>query len=386
LEAAEENVLENGCLHVKIEQNGTLTLTDKRSGRKYSGLCAYEDTGDIGSEYTFCQAGGDVPVTTAASAADIRLLKRTHGETAYEIIHELLLPAAADEALLPEQNRLVSISKRRAGRGKDLLPVTIRTEIILEREAAGLQIKTYFHNVCKDHRLRILFPTDTQTSVHRADSIFEIAVRDNRPAPEWSNPSNCQHLQAFVNVSDDKGGLTVAGKGLNEYEVLLDGRNTIALTLLRAVGELGDWGVFPTPEAQCLGEHVFECMVIPHKDEEGLLSSYTKARQFQIPWTAVQSDIHSGELAVTHSFLDWESEGLAMTAHKLSEDGEMEILRWFNQTAEPRVLTLRQGSDALFHESTILEEKGGLIPELDGERRIEVGPYEIITVGCRLKD
>lgn len=380
LEAAETNILENDYLHVKIEQNGTLTLTDKRNGRKYSGLCAYENVGDIGSEYTFRQAGGDVPITTLSSSADVRLMKRTHEETVYEIIHELMLPAAAENTLLQEQNRLVPIPERRSARGKKLLPVSIRTEITLEQDAAGLQIRTYFHNICKDHRLRIHFPTDTQTSVHHADSIFEIAVRDNRPAPEWSNPSNCQHLQAFVNVSDEEGGLTVAGKGLNEYEVLLDGRNTIALTLLRAVGELGDWGVFPTPEAQCLGEHTFECLIIPHTDEEGLLSSYQQARQFQIPWTVAQSSIHTGELAVTHSFLEWESEGLAMSAHKLSEDGEMEIIRWFNQTAKPRVLTLHQDRDALFNQSTILEGKGGVIADFEGERRIEVGPYEIITV------
>ncbi|MBW4079885.1 alpha-mannosidase [Paenibacillus sp. S150] len=380
LEAAEEHVLENGCLHVKIEQNGTLTLTDKRNGRKYSGLCAYEDTGDIGSEYTFRQAGGDVPITTLSSSADIRLLKRTHEETVYEIVHELMLPEAADNALLEEQNRLVPIPERRSARSMDLLPVTIRTEIILEQEAAGLQVRTYFNNSCRDHRLRILFPTDTETPVHHADSIYEVTVRDNRPAPEWSNPNNCQHLQAFVNVSDEEGGLTVAGKGLNEYEVLQDGRNTIALTLLRAVGELGDWGVFPTPEAQCLGEHVFECMVIPHTDEESLLSSYQQARDFRIPWTLEQTDIHTGELPVTHSFLEWESKGLAMTAHKLSEDGETEILRWFNQTAKPRVLTLRQDNGALFSRSTILEEKGGAIPDSEGERRIEAGPYEIITI------
>ena len=40
--------------------------------------------------------------------------------------------------------------------------------------------------------------------------------------------------------------MTVANKGLHEYEIL--GDDTIAVTILRASGELGDWGYFPTPE------------------------------------------------------------------------------------------------------------------------------------------
>ncbi len=37
-------------------------------------------------------------------------------------------------------------------------------------------------------------------------------------------------------------GVTIFNEGLNEYEVLADG--TIAVTLIRCVGELGDWGLF----------------------------------------------------------------------------------------------------------------------------------------------
>lgn len=47
--------------------------------------------------------------------------------------------------------------------------------------------------------------------------------------------------------------LTQANLGLNKYKVLRDGRNTI--TLLRSVGQLGDRGLLPAPEAQCLGVH-----------------------------------------------------------------------------------------------------------------------------------
>ena len=97
-------------------------------------------------------------------------------------------------------------------------------------------------NQAKDHRVRALFPMDLQASSHNVDSMFEVATRDNEPAAEWENPSYTAHQQAFVDVTTATAGLTVANQGLNEYEVLRDGRNTIAVTLLRSVGELGDWG------------------------------------------------------------------------------------------------------------------------------------------------
>ena len=57
---------------------------------------------------------------------------------------------------------------------------------------------------------------------------------------------------AFRQPNGDEMGLTVATDGLQEYEILpADG--TIAVTVLRSIAELGDWGYFPTPEAQCLG-------------------------------------------------------------------------------------------------------------------------------------
>ena len=46
------------------------------------------------------------------------------------------------------------------------------------------------------------------------------------------------------------------------------GDDTIAVTILRASGELGDWGYFPTPEAQCLREFEVEFAIECHQAQE----------------------------------------------------------------------------------------------------------------------
>ena len=47
-----------------------------------------------------------------------------------------------------------------------------------------------------------------------------MAKRPNVPADTWENPCNAQHQQRFVNVHEDAYGLTIANKGLAEYEIL----------------------------------------------------------------------------------------------------------------------------------------------------------------------
>ncbi len=375
-----DHSMENAYLHVRIAKDGSLDIRDKRNGRQYSGLAYYENVGDIGSEYTFRQPSGDTPITTRGLGAEIRLVEYNENAAVYEIVHELLLPASADERFADELNRHVPITQRKSGRSKRLLPAVIRTVVRLEKNVPITYIRTSFTNQSKDHRLRLLFPTDTMTAVHSADSIYEVAVRDNVPAPEWTNPSNCQHQQAFVNVSDGNGGLTVANKGLNEYEVVNDGRNTIAVTLLRAVAELGDWGVFPTPDAQCLGDHSFECAIIPHASEAGRWDSYTMAYQTQVPWVTTQLPIQEGTLPARFGFLEWHGPGMSLTAYKQSEDGSALIQRWYNMTSEQQTLRVKAEQDSAYYASNILEAE--LEPlTLDGDEVIlTVKPQEIVTL------
>ena len=59
----------------------------------------------------------------------------------------------------------------------------IRTVVSLNRGGKGVEIEATMDNQAKDHRVRALFPTDLQASSHNVDSMFEVATRDNEPAP-----------------------------------------------------------------------------------------------------------------------------------------------------------------------------------------------------------
>lgn len=193
----------------------------------------------------------------------------------------LMLPESADERLDYEQKAVIDIQQRQAQRSHKKRPLIIKTVIRMEKNNPQLQFETHIDNQIKDHRLRVLFPTAIQAKTHFADSIYEVVERPNEPnLLTWKNPENPQHQHAFVSIYENKIGVTIGNYGLNEYEVLKD--NTLAITLLRCVGELGDWGYFPTPEAQCLGKHVMKYSFESVSNKKEHYQSMLRAQQNQM--------------------------------------------------------------------------------------------------------
>ncbi|GIO42395.1 alpha-mannosidase [Paenibacillus apis] len=375
-----ENGMANEHVSVTFREDGAYSLTNLKNGHTFHELGIFESCGDIGNEYVFRQPEGDIALTTRGVPAKITLVENEAYRITYEIVHDWAIPAGADERLEIERNAMVPFRLRQAQRSKQRVPLRIKTRISLENSAQGLTVSTSFDNQAKDHRLRVLFPTGLESATHYADSIFEAAQRNNVPAAEWINPSNAQHQQAFISVNDEANGLTIANKGLNEYEVLRDGKNTIAITLLRAVGELGDWGVFPTPEAQCLGEQTVEYAVFPHRGDLFESGAYEQAYGFQIPWFHIQTGIQFGSLPTTYAPLSWQGEGLALSALKLSEQKDL-IIRWYNLRHQSAKLDVELHVPAsAAYRSDVLERRHDGLALHGGKLSLEAGKAEIVTL------
>ncbi|WP_020429533.1 glycoside hydrolase family 38 C-terminal domain-containing protein, partial [Paenibacillus riograndensis] len=375
-----ESGMANNFLAVHIREDGSYDVTDKRTGRVYEAQGIYEDYGDIGNEYVFRQPEGDVPLTTRGVPARISLVEHEAYRITYEIVHEWEIPASAEASFEEEKRKMVPFRQRKAGRSSEQAPLRIVTRVSLEAGGQGVQVTAAFNNQAKDHRLRVLFPTGLAAATHLVDSVFEAAERDINPAPDWINPSNAQHQQAFVSVSDGMTGFTVANKGLNEYEVLRDGKNTIAITLLRSVSELGDWGVFPTPEAQCLGEHTVEFALCPHAGDAVQSEAFAWAYQYQTPWFAVQTGWQQGSLPAVYQPLEWQGRTLALSAFKMSAAHEDIILRWYNLAHKEQEFTLKAHFPVeAVYASDILERRKPPEQLEEGMLRKAVGPAQIVT-------
>lgn len=371
----EPYVMQNKYLNIKVQEDGSLDVTHRLSGHTFKGLGTYEDYGDIGNEYIYMMPVGEKSITTRGLKAHISVIEDTSYRGTLQVVHELMIPARANDLLEDEIKEIIEFKDRKSQRIDELIPLVITTHYSLEKNGRSIKVKTSFNNQALDHRLRVLFETHIDSPYNYADSIFEVAKRENKPSKHWENPCNAQHQQDFINIHDANIGLTIANKGLNEYEILRDGSQTIAVTMHRGVRELGDWGVFMTPDAQCLGEQVVEFAIIPHGPDKDLYASYQEAYQFAIPLVASQANIQKGNIPLNYKLMDVKGLEVIHSSLKVNETSGDLVARWYNVSENKADLSLK--ADYKVYQSNLLEEKEDKINSLD----IILKGSQILTLG-----
>ena len=381
-QAQQDNTLENAYLKAAIQADGRIDLLDKQTGRLFTGLMQFEDTGDIGTEYTYIGANA-APIYSGDRPARIELLRDLDFVKEYKVTVEMSIPISKDQAAEEEAGTYVALPDRRGGRSAEHITLEVVSYISLTKNGKRLDVRTEINNQARDHRLRVLFPTGLHTDTHKAESVFEAAKRSNAHKDTWENPSGCEHQQGFVMMQEEGCGLAIANIGLYEYETL---GNTMAVTLLRAVGEMGDWGVFPTELSQQQKELCLEYAIIPFGEEKEV---YPEAVAFQCPVLCTPLDGCDGaaldrcdEAVMEREMLSWQGDHLKCTAVKNKMNGDDLILRWVNYSDKEQMLTIRKtGLVNNLYRSNVIEEKGEVLEENAGEWSIVLGPYEIFTAG-----
>lgn len=366
-------VLENEQIKVTVTANGTVNLLDKATNQEMKELLVFEDVGDIANEYIFKQPEGDRALLSTDFDHTLEVVENTAVTGCVRLTHFMEIPVSGDEQLLWEQQKVVDFRFRKAQRAKERIKFTVTTEIRIDAHSKRVAFATTVNNQAKDHRLRVLFPTGLEVEHHEADSIYETVVRPNKVSAHWQNPTNPQHQQAFVNLHSDNCGLTVSNFGLNEYEIMAD---TIAVTLLRCVGELGDWGYFPTPEAQCLGEHTFNYGIEMHGSPETRYETYQNAQAAQFEFVTKQTLLHEGQLASSQQYLTVDCDKFGVTALKRRKNDQAVILRGYNLSSDPTELEVTKAGQMPTGLLNLLEETAGQVEPI-------LRPYEIRTYEIR---
>ena len=97
-------------------------------------------------------------------------------------------------------------------------------------------------------------------------------------------------MNRYIQVKDQSNkGFTVSTIGIAEYEQVRD--EGLYLTLFRSTGELGDWGYFPTPDAQLLGDLAdMEFDLYLDIFDQNPSISIQKALKERVPFFKVQID------------------------------------------------------------------------------------------------
>jgi mannosylglycerate hydrolase len=309
------DTIANAVVLVTAKRDGSIIVTDSRTGAVHAGLHRFEDVGDRGDAYSFCPLEGDVPVATVDDAT-IRVVTGGPLVAELDIGVVLRLPAR------------LSVDRRRR-EGEIEVPVTTRVRVVAGSDR--VEFRTSLDNAAKDHRLRVRFaaPGAAHDSMIRAEGQFGVVRRPVRPAwtgGAWSEPPA---LTAHTSGAVAAGELTVFGKGLPEYEAVPthDGLD-IALTLLRCVSwlsrddlatRLGGAGPsLETPGAQCQGTHTFEYAIAFGERSDGEL--LRASAEYRTPIVVGPAGVRTEDLLAIKG-------DVLVTALKGAEDGDAVVLR-----------------------------------------------------------
>jgi mannosylglycerate hydrolase len=244
----------------------------------------------------------------------------------------------------------------RASRSASTVGERIVTTATLTDGVPRVDVRTVVFNAAEDHRLRVHFPSGVKTAVSKGDQHFGVIERPIA-LPEWDpatwaeQPMGTYPQKAFVSVDDGTYGLTIANRGMPEYEVLdAPSGAEIAITLLRCVGWLsradissrrgGAGPQLRTPGAQMPGRHEFAYSIIPHAGDWASAEAHVAAVQHLRPMRARWNRHGLGHIDYSGALLEVESTAFAVSAIKRAEDGDGVIVRLYNTLDEEADTTI----------------------------------------------
>ncbi|MFA9380928.1 MAG: alpha-mannosidase [Acetanaerobacterium sp.] len=366
-------------------ENGSVTVTDVETGKRLEGLNMLADTGDCGDEYTYCPPEEDFAVYTDPSSVRARMLEHNALRQSFEITGTLMLPAT-----------IIGLNK---GRTKETVPCTYKTVVTLYKGIKRVDVKTTVDNKAKYHRLRVLFPAGVLSEYSYSSGIFSVDRRPVNPPldPNWQELFYTHPQKDFCEVNDGTTGLTIANRGLHEYEVYNEGgQSIIAVTLLRCVEQIsrqyiktrkapGGWNE-KAPDAQCIGSWDFEYSILPHRKDWQTSETYVGAHEYNVPMKAIQVPAATeGGLPPSCSMVQYENKEFILSAFKKCEDGEDYVLRFFNSTDKHVSGKITFGFDfASVALANLREDVVAKLAVQDKSIQIAAKPFEIITLKITL--
>ncbi len=373
------STIENNFYLIKVNPNGIIDILDKIGNEWYKDAFLFEDCADWGDEYDFSgpNEGQSDKIFTTLNSTEVKASPFINGSTHKSLKIELCLELST------------SLSKDRKNRAEELLQNRITMYISLYKNINRVDVKIDLDNKSKDHRLRVIVPTNIKSERVLADGHFNIISRkvELPKVHNWvQDPLPTNHQKDFSAVSKPGKTVAVFNKGLPEYEALKTRDGTIALapTLLRCIEWLsrsdlatrkgGAGPTFLAPKAQCLGEHSFELALAIVNGKSSLIEAeiHNIGKEFNDPLKVVspvmaKSKFRVGDELLIYpsvelilnpttltneplkkslppnlSFLEIENKRILLSALKKSEEGNYVILRCYNiaDTAEKTAIHL----------------------------------------------
>jgi len=334
------SLVENDFLKVKFYPDGSFDLLDKTSARQYQRCHIFEDTEDVGDEYDYSPAAKSQTAWSRGKKGKLRVVHQSPLSAEIEVTTNLSLPAEFDRG-----------ASTKGRRSRKFISGLLEIRFTITATSPYVAVRTTFNNLVRDHRLRVHFPTPMATNHSLAGQQFYVIERSLKK-PHGKNwlqpPSPTDPMQHFCALEERKSGLAILTQGLYEYEARREGKGTsLILTLMRAVGWLSRKDLatrpnhagpaFPTPEAQCQGQHVFHYAVMPYAGNWEKANLPMWAQRYRVPLlekVCRGASSTGSALPAEFSLLRVEPDSLIITAVKKCDNRDTVLVRLYNASSQ----------------------------------------------------
>lgn len=360
-----KNTLENEFYAINVEEDGSLTITDKENNVTYKNQGVLVENGDDGDSFNYSPPRKDLEVFSNKSECSVEV----SGSDIY------------DQAVI-KFNMVVPKDLEERAEGKVSVNLPITMTVALRKDSKVIDFNVHVDNKGLLHRLCVLFDSQIVSSFNYADEQFGSIKRPNYYEKEmklymasaenktekkagvqelanWANdqstwqepPISIEPTQSYVSLTDGKQGIAVIPQGVREYEVL--DNHMIRLTLFRTYGFMGKENliyrpgrasgerIIETPAAQLLKEMDFAFGFTTYASDinEANVDTLAKAYNTNIE-VYTYAEFLNGRLIFSQREIEGTKESryslfetenkLVVSAMKKAEDNDGYIIRLFN--------------------------------------------------------
>lgn len=218
--------VENDYIRVDIQQNGSLKLTDKKTGKEYSNLGYLVDDSEIGDGWFHVGTVNDEKVSTVGGNCTISKVEDGPDRCVFKVTRNLTVPASIVETPYAKK------------RSDETVTLKFESFVGLSSENRYADVKMSFDNLAKDHRIKLRVPTGINSDKFFAGQAFY--CQERKVGPEYDKESWKElHFEyptnGIVGKRDDKGnGIAfVTAEGIHECDSFDDAEGTIGVTMFR---------------------------------------------------------------------------------------------------------------------------------------------------------
>lgn len=317
---------ENEYIAVSVNTNGSLEISNRKTGKVYHQALLFEDSADAGDSYNYSPAWKDRYYTSEECVAEN--VQATEAGISYEL--KMKVPANLEE-------RAENICSKE---------LSIQVRISVDAKYPMVLFHVSVDNTAMEHRVRVLLNTEEAHDNSYADNLFGELERSVYPeeadwrAEKWSEaPCTISPMQSYVYLK----GSELAGvvtDSVKEYEIVGENYSTLAYTLFRSFPYMGrsDLPSRPgrasgredaTPDARLLGRMDFSFAYIFASDNTEFCdaaSNYTtpleicQRASYDLDWDFTINETFEKDCPDTYSAFKVDGKNTRLSIFKVAEE------------------------------------------------------------------